>query len=284
MVRYEHGSTLSGVIYIHPISDKRFTGIAGRNFKMFRELCGDSTLRNVVLVTNMWGEVLREDGEEREGELIANYFKTALDKGARMARHYNTVQSAHDVIRRIIKNQPGPLQIQRELVDEGKGILDTSAGEAINGELNEQIQRHQAELKAVKSGIEKALQEKDEETRQELEKETHKLQEHIDKTRADLETVTSRYDEERRKMEEEIKRMREDTRQEVDQAHAEHRQQMEQLVRLLEDRTSASDAERQALQQQVDQLQEQLDDPGRDQSWTWRDVASTAASVAFLAL
>ena len=232
----------------------------------------------------MWGEVSREDGEEREGELITNFFKTALDKGAQIARHYNTVQSAHDIIRCIVGNRPAPLQIQHEFVDEGKNILKTAAGEAINGELNKQIQRHQAELKAVKSEMERALQEKDEETRRELEKETRKLQEYIDRTRVDLETVTSRYDEERRKMEEEIRRMREDTRQEVDQAHAEHRQQMEQLGRLLEARTNASDAERLALQQQVDHLQQQLDDPSRDRSWTWGDVASAAASVAVFAL
>ena len=284
--RYKDGSRISGVIYIHSISDKQLTGIAGRNFdKMFRELYGDSTLRNVVFDTNMWGDVSREDGEERERELITNFFKTALDKGAQIARHYNTVQSAHDIIRRIIKNQPVPLQIQREFVDEGKDILKTTVGEAINGELNEQIQRHQAEPEAVKSEMKKALQEKDEETRRELEKETRKLQEQIDRTRVHSETVTSRYNEERRRMEEEIRRMREDTRQEVDQAHAEHRRQMEQLRRPRKARTSASDAERQALQQRVDQLQQQSDDPSRDRSWTqWGEFALITAPVAVFVL
>jgi hypothetical protein len=68
VVRYEHGYKLTGVIYIHRISDIRFTGIAGRNFKMFRELCGDSTLKNVILVTNMWGDVPQDVGEAREEE------------------------------------------------------------------------------------------------------------------------------------------------------------------------------------------------------------------------
>ena len=145
LVRHKHGPKLSGVIYIHPISDKRFMGVARRNFEMFREFCGDSALKNIVLVTNMWGEVSQEDGKEREQELITNFFKTALDKGAQIARHYNTAQSAHDIIRRIMRNQPVPLQIQRELVDEGKGILNTAAGKSINGEFNEQIQRHQVE-------------------------------------------------------------------------------------------------------------------------------------------
>ena len=281
LVRYEHGSKLSGVIYIHRISDKRFTGISGRNFKMFRELCGESTLRNVTLVTNMWGEVSQEDGEEREEELITDFLKPALDKGAQIARHYNTVQSAHDIIRGIIRNQPAPLQIQREIVDEGKGILNTAAGEAINSELNAQIRRHQAELKAMRREMERALREKDEETRQELEKETLRLQEHIDRTRIGLETVKSSYNEEKRRLEDEIRQTREDARWEADQTRAEHREQIEQLNRLLEAHTGASTTERQAFQHQVGQLQQQLD--GHNLDWV-QEVASIVASVVVLAL
>ena len=203
-VRYEHCCELSGVIYIHRISDERFTGMAGRNFKMFRELCGDSTLRNVVLVTNMWGKVAQEDGEEREEELVTDFFKPVLDKGAQIARYYNTIESAHEIIRHIIRNRPAPLQIQRELVDEGRDINDTAAGEAINKELNEQIRRHKAELNTIKEEMEKAMEDEDEETMRELEEEARKLQEHIDRTSRDLATMTSRYDEEKRKTEDEI--------------------------------------------------------------------------------
>ena len=71
MTRYEEGSKLAGVIYVHRISDRRFSGIAGRNFKIFRELCGETSLKNVVLVTNMWSEVSRGIGEAREGELAS---------------------------------------------------------------------------------------------------------------------------------------------------------------------------------------------------------------------
>ena len=47
--RYENGSKLSGVIYIHRISDNLSGGIAGRNFGIFCKLCGDVALRNVIL-------------------------------------------------------------------------------------------------------------------------------------------------------------------------------------------------------------------------------------------
>ena len=276
-VRYEAGSKLAGVIYIHRISDRRFTGISGRNFKMFRELCGDSTLKNVILVSNMWGEVTQDVGEAREQELITDFFKPALDKEAQLARHYNTAKSAHDIIRRIMKNQPIALQIQRELVDEHKDIIDTAAGEVVNKELNEQIRRHQAELKAVQEEMKQALKDKDEETREELEKETRKLQEQIDNVRKASEGMELKYQEEKRRMEEAMKQMQERARQEREQAEARcrrqmqeqarqereqaeagHRKQMEELEKRFRESINAS-AEKGAAQEQINRLQHQAE-------------------------
>jgi chromosome segregation ATPase len=262
--RYEKGSKLAGVIYVHRISDNRFTGITGRNFKMFRELCGDTTLRNVVLVTNMWGEVSRDVGEARENELSNNFFKPVLDKGAQMVRHHNTAQSAHDVIRRIMKNRPVALQIQRELVDEHKDIIDTAAGEAVNRELNEQIRRHQAELKAVQEDMMQALNEKDEETRQELEAETKKLQEQMERIKKDSEGMASNYSAEKERMATKMRQMEQEAKKERQRAEAEYGRQMADLNRRLQEAANASAAERKKLQQEMKRLQDRLDESDDD--------------------
>ena len=177
---------------------------------MFRNLCGDTSLKGVTLVTNMWGEISQQDGEEREQQLTNKYFKPALDKGATLARHLNTPESAHEIIRGIMeKRREEPLQIQRELVDEKKNILETAAGEVLNTELNDEIRRHQTEMAVMKEEMEKALKEKDEETREDLEEEMKKLQNHINKTRTDLDTMTSRYEEEKTRVDDEIRRVQE---------------------------------------------------------------------------
>ena len=168
-------TTLAGVIYVHRISDNRFGGITGRNFSLFRKLCGESTLRNVVLVTNMWERGSWEYNEARENELSSRFFKPALDKGAQMVRHHNTAQSAHDIIRMITRNHPVVLQIQRELVDEHKDIIDTAAGEDVSRELGELTRRHKDELKTLKEEMMQALMEKDEEMKYRLEWETVRL-------------------------------------------------------------------------------------------------------------
>ena len=258
LIRYEAGSRLAGVIYMHRISDRRFTGISGRNFEMFRKLCGDSALKNAILVTNMWGEVPRGVGEAREQELITKIFKPALDKKAQHARHYNTAGSAHNIIRRIMNNKPIALQIQRERIDERKDIIDTAAGK----ELTEQSQSRPAELKGI---------------REELETEIRELTEQVDDMRKVSEGMESKHQEEKRQMEEAMRQMQErarqerehaearyrrqmeeQARQEREQAEARHRRQMEELEERLQESINSS-AETEAMQGQMNQLQHQAE-------------------------
>ena len=213
MARYENGSKLSGILYIHRISDERFTGVSVRNFRMFRRLCGDSTIKNVILVTNMWGKVKQDVGEARERELIDTYFKEALDKGAQLTRHDETTQSSHDIVRRIMKNDPAPFQIQRELVDEGKGIGDTAAGVAVGEESYGLIRRHETDVKVLSEELRHAVEDRDEETRMELEKITLELKEQVNKMRLELETMSLKYDEAKRRMEEVIRQIQEQAHQ-----------------------------------------------------------------------
>ena len=165
--RYQEGATFAGVIYIHRISDNRFSGINGRNFNLLRKLCGDSTLKNVVIVTNMWTGDSQDVSEAREKELSGKFFKPALDMGAQMARHYNTTKSAHSILRRITNNHPLVFQIQREMVDEEKYFADTAVGENTN--FKELIRQYQAEWEKLRKEMMQALKRKDEETRRELE-------------------------------------------------------------------------------------------------------------------
>jgi len=235
---------------------------------MFRKLCGDSTLKNVVLVTNMWGKVEQGVAEARERELADIFFKPALDKQAQLARHYNTTQSSHDIIRRIMKNDPAPLRIQEELVEEGKNIRDTAAGEAIDEELHRLIKRHEIEMNDLREEMRQALREKDEETRRELEEETRKIRAQMDKMRMNSEAMESKYNEERRKMEETIRRMDEQARQERARIEAAHKEQMDELNRRLQEGVNLSAAERQELQQRIDGLQHQLNQrPNRRRHW-----------------
>ena len=182
-----------------------------------------------------------------------------------MARHHNTTQSAHDIVRGIMKNRPVALQIQRELVDEHKNIVDTAAGEAVNRELNELIRRHQAELRAVQEYMMQALKEGGE-TRKELQEETRKLQEQIEKIRKDSEGMASNYSAEKVRMEAKMREMEREVRMERQRTEAEYNRQMADLNRHFQEAATASAADRARLQQEIWRLQNQLDRSG-DGGW-----------------
>lgn len=225
--RYENGSRLAGLIYMHRISDRRFSGIAGKNFKIFRDLCGEKSLKNVVLVTNMWGGVSVEVGEARERELSSDFLKPALDKGARMVRHHNTQQSTHDILRRIMNNHPVVLQIQHELVDERKDVVNTSAGKRINAELEETKRRHEAEVKKAQEEVARALREKEEEARRKMEEESRRREEEMRRVREERERIELQRRQELEQAEQEARRFEERVRAERERAELRHRQELE---------------------------------------------------------
>ncbi|KAI0071419.1 hypothetical protein K474DRAFT_1669017 [Panus rudis PR-1116 ss-1] len=137
---YTNGRKLNGVVYLHRISDYRMGGIARRNFRLFRQLCGDDSLQNVIIVTNMWGDVKPEVGEAREAELARSdsFFRAALDKGAQLMRHENTKRSAYRILGAVMGFTPRALRIQEELVDEELLLAETDVGAGLQAELRRQ--------------------------------------------------------------------------------------------------------------------------------------------------
>jgi hypothetical protein len=126
---------------------------------MFKELCGDDSLKNVVIVTNMWAGVDKETGEAREAQLMKEdkFFKPVLDKGAQIVRHDNTPETARAILSHVIENTPLPLRIQTELVDQGKNLSETAAGAELNRELMEQIKKHELEMKELQKEMQGSL-------------------------------------------------------------------------------------------------------------------------------
>lgn len=183
LLRYLAGVKLAGLIYIHRISDDRFGGLAAKNFRMFREFCGEKTLKNVILMTNMWGRVTPQQGAAREQQLKDKYLKEAIEKGAQICRHNNTPESARAILRKILHNQPIALKIQREMIDEHKDIGQTGAGTELSREISDLVRMYQKEMRDLEESNRKAIEAKDEESRKEVEEEKRKAEEEIERLR-----------------------------------------------------------------------------------------------------
>ena len=80
---------LNGIIYLHRISDLRMQGSAKNNLFMFKKLCGQKALKNVILATTMWDRISEAEGEARENELITtpDFWGWMVSQGSKVYRH-----------------------------------------------------------------------------------------------------------------------------------------------------------------------------------------------------
>ena len=229
---------------MHRISDFRVGGISRRNFSMFRKLCGDDALSNVVVVTTMWNEVSAERGAAREHELRNSdiLFKPALEKGATMLRHDNTQASARAILRHLMDNRPKVLRIQKEIVDEGKDITDTAAGIELNCHLEAMSRKHLAELAGIRREMQALLAEsrremqatlaaREIETKRELEQTRTDLLKSVEDIERDRRKLSRDFAEERDKMEAKLR----EARQAFEAERAAHEESRKEIARLKEE-------------------------------------------------
>jgi hypothetical protein len=147
---YEHGTLLSGIIYLHQITHNRVEGPSLRNINMFQKLCGENGLKNVMLATTMWDTASTEQEfnkfVEREQELESDFWNRMVDRGSQVRRYWNNRETGEELIRELVRNEPVALDIQYELVVEHKNLADTAAGSYIDEGLEQLNQKYQDDL------------------------------------------------------------------------------------------------------------------------------------------
>jgi len=184
MVSRRHGanSRLTGLIYIHRISDTRVGGTSQRNLRMFRKLCGTDSLKNVAIVTTMWDQVTPEEGSRLEQELRSNDspFKPLLDDGATMMRHERAAESATKVINYLLGKSPTTTQIVRELLQEKKTLEETAAGTELLSDIQALLKRHDAEMESLRTEMMEELERGLAEERRRIEQHMVKLLKELD--------------------------------------------------------------------------------------------------------
>lgn len=163
--KYREKIRLSGIIYLHRITDIRMQGSARRNLIMFKALCGPDALKNVVLATTMWDKAIMSEGERRETQLCstADWWGFMREKGSTVLRHDNTQDSAMCIIGRFVSQTPVALQIQHDIVDLGKAWDQTQAGVELNRERAEADEESQKKLKQLEKEFNDALRQRDQE-------------------------------------------------------------------------------------------------------------------------
>lgn len=141
---------------------------------MFKELCGDDVYDHIVLATSMWGKEEQETALRRERELVGKggFWNAMNQRGSAVMRWLGDSDTAHRIVEHLLlaRSRHGvvALKIQRELVDEGKRLVNTSAGQEVNRELSELRTKMERELRRIEEDSKEAMAFKDAEWQQTL--------------------------------------------------------------------------------------------------------------------
>ena len=127
---------VTGVLFLHRISDNRFSHTAQRISIVLRNLCGDAAMSHLMLCTTMWDTVSPQAGNHFLHGLKTEAWEEMISMGASTAKIANVCSSAKEDAERIvcelIKNtQTVKLAIQDEMVNQAKEAVATKAGRVL---------------------------------------------------------------------------------------------------------------------------------------------------------
>lgn len=166
---YKRTVKLAGIVYLHRVTDVRMAGSSLRNLGMFKKLCGEDAYQHVVLATTMWDELTGrnagyETGVKREQELLSRkeWWGLMAQRGSKVVRHSNDKPSAEAIVSLIVNLESTvALDIQREMVDQGKGLHDTAAGQEVEREIQKLRREYAEHINELKATHQQALADRD---------------------------------------------------------------------------------------------------------------------------
>ena len=145
----QEGLVLRGIIYLHRISDVRMGGSSVKTLNIFKKICGKDALTNVLLVTTRWNEVEETLGASREQELREDFWSYMLSHGSTMARFRGDRDSAFVLAAQLVSQRSIVLDLQKELIEQGKPLSETTAGSFVKDDIVEQKAQNERELKEL---------------------------------------------------------------------------------------------------------------------------------------
>ncbi|KAF9530972.1 P-loop containing nucleoside triphosphate hydrolase protein [Crepidotus variabilis] len=155
--KYRKDVCLTGLLYLHRITDNRMAGTPYRNLKMFGKLCGgeEEVGRKVVFVSTMWDKIASEKGRAREKEL-KQYWQAMINLGAKTAQSRGTKADSEKIIFDLLKSQEAqpanrPVLIQDELVGLNRSLVETEAAQTLYTDFQRLLKQHKQTLADLES-------------------------------------------------------------------------------------------------------------------------------------
>ena len=129
-----------------------------KNLRMFKNLCGEEALKNVLLTTTQWANVNPADGQAREDNLRdEGLWGGLISRGATLQKFHGTRESGLELIHKLMSNTPKPLDIQDQIVEKRMTLFETDAGKCINEELIAQEKKFKEEVESLEKQLQEAM-------------------------------------------------------------------------------------------------------------------------------
>src|ERR1700727_3407644 len=90
-----------------------------KHLRMFRSICGQEAMPNVIIATTKCGEIKEANGERREEELKRDFWRDMVADGCRIERFKYTYHSAWYIIDRLTEAETAKAQLLHEMVGRG---------------------------------------------------------------------------------------------------------------------------------------------------------------------
>ncbi|UKZ79073.1 hypothetical protein TrVFT333_006824 [Trichoderma virens FT-333] len=275
-ISFKQGTKLSGIIFLHRITDVRITGSTLRQLLIFKKLCGEKVYSSVVLATSMWGRIDEATGAQRERELTETkgFWGYMHEKGSHIFRLAQTRESCLSIIRHILSfDSTIILKLQDEIVNQGRQIEDIEAGMQLNGDIIRERKKHQAELQDLKRQMQEKIVQHDAELQRVLKEECDKLEEATRrnnkeqaKLKQDLKDVHECKDREflelKKQMESDIGRERKKYEDNIEKLNRNQKEALERQAKEYEDRIHRMEKlnrnQKEALEQQAKEYEDRI--------------------------
>lgn len=178
--QYQLGVELKGVVYIHRITDIRYSRSSVKTFEVFKKICGERALKNVLLITSRWGEVSETVGSDREQQLRNRFWAYMLNRGSNIGRFHSDRDSAISLVSQLLMKETVVLELQEELVDNGKRLSETSAGAYVSDNLDDLKMKYEEELASLEK-LKHELRENDRAMKRQVQKDWDEEQARLQK-------------------------------------------------------------------------------------------------------
>ena len=148
---YQDGEQLSGVLYLHQLTDDRPNASDLRNLRILKKICGSEFYRHIVIGVTGVDEEDHDVAENREKALkdSSDFWKDMITEGSRVEHVKSQRQKCIDILLDLATRGPNTLLIQREVHEENKTVLETEAADEIRSYTQRRAIRDAEELERI---------------------------------------------------------------------------------------------------------------------------------------